>query len=172
MLPQPPADAPAPSPSEEALQSRRWWKWLWIVSLLPIVILLAWPLFVRSRKRTVCDITEDINNARRIGIVLFEFHEEYGSYPDITTIAAVQSKTGTHLALGDKTSNDFFRQLLAAGMTKSESMFYFKTKGIHRPDGKIDGASALAKSECGFTYFLGATKDTNPSRPLVVAPMH
>jgi hypothetical protein len=56
-------------------------------------------------------------------------------------------------------------------MTKSESMFYCKTKGTHRPDELIDGTHALAKGECGFTYFLGATKGSYPGRPLAAAPM-
>jgi hypothetical protein len=104
-------------------------------------------------------------------LALFEFQEEYGKFPDATTIAAVQSKTGSLLPMGTTISNDFFRQLIAADMTQSESMFYSKINGTRKPDGLIDGSHLLAKGECGFTYFLGAKESDNPRRPLVVTPM-
>lgn len=128
-------------------------------------------MYPRVNRKGGCDQTEEVSNARQIGLALIEFQEEYGKVPDATTVAAVRSKTGTLLLLETKTSNDFFRQLFATGMTQSENMFYAKTKGTHRSDGLIDGAHALGKGECGYTYFLGATKEGNPSRPLVAAPM-
>lgn len=172
MLPQPPPDAPAPPPSEAAILSRRKWKWLWIVGVFSMVIvtLLLIPLFIRPRHHHH-NQTEAVSNARQIGLALFEFETAYGKFPDATTIPAVQKETGTLLSLGTTSSNDFFRQLIAAEIAQSESMFYSKNAGIRKPDNIFDTTHALEKGECGFTYFLGATETGNPSRPLVVAPM-
>ncbi len=172
MLPQPPPNAPAPPPSEAALLSRRKWKWLWVAGVVSIVIVLAGltaPLVARNR--TICDQTEEVSNARQIGLALFEFESQYGTYPDAATVTRVRSETNTTLNLGTSSSNDFFRQLLAANFTQSEKMFYAKGSSVHKPDDVIAGAKALEKGECGFTYFLGASKLNNLSRPLVAAPM-
>lgn len=134
-----------------------------------ILGLLLAPLMLRSRKAP--DQTEGVNNARQIGLALDEFKTEYGKFPDATTIAEVRRKTGTLLPLGTKSSNDFFRPLMASGIAQSEAMFYTKGQGTHKPDGRMDGSNALAKGECGYTYFMGALIGDNPSRPLVVAPM-
>ncbi len=138
-----------------------------IVGLLALI--LCAPLVLRSRKKT--DQVEAVNNARQIGLALFEFEAEFGKYPDATTVVAVQSKSGTSLLLGKKTSNDFFRQLMASDITQSEAMFYAKNRSTSRPDGLMHGSHALVKGECGFTYFLGASSGDNSGRPLVVAPM-
>ena len=173
MLPQPPPDAPAPPPSEEALRSRRWWRRIWITGTVSILLILlaglSAPLVLRSRKKS--DLTEAVNNARQIGVTMIAFQEEYGKFPDATTIAAVQSNTGSLLPMRTTTSNDFFRQLFAAGMTQSEAMFYSKIDGTRKPDEIINGGHLLTKGECGFTYFLGAKPSDNPRRPLVVTPM-
>lgn len=170
LLPQPPPDGPAPPPSEAALQSRRKMTWLWIVGVGSILLLpLLAPLTIRQRGPH--HQTEAVNNARQIGIALFEFEEEYGKFPDSSTIAAVRLETGTILNLGTVSSNDFFRQLLGSGIANSEPIFYAKTSYTHKADCVITGASALSKGECGFTYFLGTTKTDNPSRPILVTPM-
>ena len=172
MLPQPPPDAPAPPPSEEALQSQRKLRGIWITGMLSIFgLVLLSPIFFVRRPHHRGDQTEAISNARQIRLALFEFQEEYGKFPDDTTIIPVQSKTGSLLPMGTKTSNDFFRQLFAADMTQSEAMFYSKIDGTRKPDRIIDSSHLLAKGECGFTYFLGAKNSDNPRRPLLVTPM-
>lgn len=172
ILPQPPPNAPAPPPSDVAILSRRKWMWLWIAGLFSmlIVVLLLGPLFIRQRHHG-CGQTETVSNARQIGLALFEFETEYGKFPDATTSAAVKAETGTLLPLGAKTSNDFFRQLIAAEISQSEVIFYAKTVGGRKPDNVFDATHALERRECGFTYLLGATKLSNPSRPIVVTPM-
>lgn len=173
MLPQPPPDAPAPPPSAAAILSQKKWKWLWIVGVTCVGVLGAAiaipPMFIR--RRGGCGQTEYVNNARQMGLALFEFETAYGKFPDPTTIAEVRKQTGTVLPLGTISSNDFFRQLIASGIAQSESMFYAKTSGVHKPDNVFAGAKALEKGECGYTYFLGAKVTDNPARPLIVAPM-
>jgi type II secretory pathway pseudopilin PulG len=171
--PQPPSDAPAPPPSEEAIRSRRWWRWIWIAGVSSIVGLvglgLLAPFVLRSAKKA--DQTEAVNNARQIGIALMEFETEYGKFPDPSTTAEVRRKTGTVIPLGSKSSNDFFRQLLASGIAPGELAFYAKGSSVFRPDDVFTGENALAKGECGFTFFLGANSAINSHRPIVVAPM-
>ncbi len=177
MLPQPPPNAPAPPPSEAALRSHRWWGWIWGVGLLSIVGLLIWgtqPLVIRSHRNS--DQTEAVSNARQIGLALFEFDAKYGKFPDATTISAVSKDAATDLylsklSLGTKSSNDYFRQLLAGGFTQSERMFYARIHGAKKPDDNIKGAEALKKGECGFAYLAGLSSEGNPSRPLIVTPL-
>jgi hypothetical protein len=173
MLPQPPPDVEAPLPSEPAIRSQRKWKWLLgigIVSIMICLLLLAAPLFMRNR-RTGCDPSETVSNARLIGLALFEFDTEYGKFPDETTISKVREATGTDLNLGTKTSNDFFRQLIGSGIAQSESMFYAKIAGTRKPDGDFTGKKALEKGEVGFAYFSGLSSEGNPSKPLVITPL-
>ena len=172
MLPQPPPNAPAPPPSEAALRSRRQWRWILIVGLVSILGLVLAAFLSQSGRRGPHFHVEAVNNARQIGLALFEFEYEYGAYPNAVTVAAVQKATGTTLLLGTKTSNDFFRQLIGGNFTSSERMFYTsKILGGRRPDDNITGTEALKKGECGFASLLGASVTDNPRRPLVAAPM-
>jgi len=137
-----------------------------------VVLLIAGltaPMVIHCRKKP--DQTEAVSNARQIGLALFEFQEEYGQMPDVATIEKVRQKTGTDLKLGTKSSNDFFRQLMAGGIAQSEAMFYAKIAGTRKPDNVFAGAKALEKSECGFTYFTGTTRSCNPARPIAITPM-
>ncbi|MEO7101688.1 MAG: hypothetical protein ABI162_20220 [Luteolibacter sp.] len=159
----PPVIVPKPSPFRSVL--------IWVCGVLVLLLLaaLTTPMTLRCRKKA--DQTEAVNNARQIGMTLFEFETEYGKFPDASTIAAVRKATDSHLIFGQKSSNDFFRQLIGCEIAQSEAMFYAKITGTHKPDGILSDAKALQKGECGFTYFLGATEKSNPSRPLVVTAM-
>src|SRR6478672_6118322 len=153
--------------------SQTFWSLFWksLLAVLVVILIagLTTPLTFRHGKKA--EQTEAVSNARQIGLALFEFHEEYGQMPDAGTIEKVRQKSGTDLKLGTKSSNDFFRQLMASGIAQSENMFYAKIVGTHKPDHIFAGAKALEKGECGFTYFTCATKGCNPSRPLAATPM-
>ncbi len=139
------------------------------IVIVAMMVLTA-PLTLRSLKKPA-DRTEAVSNARQMALVLFEFENEYGAYPNADTVVAVQKATATKLNLGTKTSNDFFRQLIAANMTQSEKIFYARITGARKPDDDITGTEALKKGECYFTYFLGAKATDNPKRPLAATPM-
>lgn len=131
-------------------------------------------MVIRSHKKS--DQTEAVSNARQIGLALFEFDTKYGKYPDASTISAVSKDAATDsnlskLKLGTKSSNDYFRQLLAGAFIQSEKMFYAKISGAKKPDNNIEGAEALKKGECGFAYLAGLSSNGNPSRPLIVTPL-
>ncbi len=169
---QPPDNVDAPATLEVVRVSPKKRKWLTWVSL-SVVIIGVLVLFIprMMRIRGTCGQTEVVNNARQIGLALFEFSMEYGQFPDKTTIALVRAKNPTDLPLGTKTSNDFFRQLIASGVAPSEQPFFAKVKGIIKPDNIMTAGEALKKGECGFTYLSGLSAVGNPSRPLVVTPL-
>ena len=150
-----------------------------LVELLVVIVIIAAlagltaPMVIRQRKKA--DQTEAVSNARQIGLALFEFENEYGSYPDPTTALAVTSATGSTLSIGGNLANDYFRQLLAGNFTQSEKIFYAKIANAKKPDDNIAGAEALAQGEVGFGYLLkgntGFNAAGNPSRPLAVTPL-
>ncbi len=172
MQPQPPPDIAAPPASEHAIRSRRIRNAIWTCGIISVIFSL-WYLLdsMTSHRRGPHYQSEAVNNARQIGIALFGFETEFGSFPDASTDATVQAETGTDLDLGRKSSNDFFRQLISTSIAQSEPMFYAKINGTKKPDGIFTKGEAIKKGECGFTYFLGAKTTDNPSRPLLVTPM-
>lgn len=104
-----------------------------------------------------------IGNARQIGLGLFEFESEFGSFPNEATADAVQQSSGTKERLGAATANDCFRQLMAADIVEAASIFTWD-------EAAPDPAAANLK-KCGFAYLSGMTSAGNPRRPLVVAPL-
>jgi prepilin-type N-terminal cleavage/methylation domain-containing protein len=149
-----------------------------LVELLVVIVIIAAlagltaPMVIRQRKKA--DQTEAVNNARQIGMALFEFETEYGTFPDDATATAVKDATDTTQVSGS-TANDRFRQLIRAGIAQSEAMFYAKTAFTQKPDGILDqDTKALSKGEVGFGILMDATKGLsaagNPSRPIIAAP--
>jgi prepilin-type N-terminal cleavage/methylation domain-containing protein len=150
-----------------------------LVELLVVIVIIAAlagltaPMVIRQRKKA--DQTEAVNNARQIGMALFEFENEYGTFPDEETSKAVASATDTN-AVGSKNANDNFRQLIRAGIAQAESMFYAKTAFTKKPDGIMTSdQQALAAGEVGFGYLMNKTAGFsaagNPSRPIIAAPL-
>ncbi len=150
-----------------------------LVELLVVIVIIAAlagltaPMVIRQRKKA--DQTEAVSNARQIGLALFEFENDYGSYPDPTTATAVTDATGSTLTLGTGSSNDFFRQLLAGNYSQSEKMFYAKISKTKKPDDNISGAEALKAGEVGFAYMMkgtaGFNAGGNPGRPIACTPL-
>jgi prepilin-type N-terminal cleavage/methylation domain-containing protein len=151
-----------------------------LVELLVVIVIIAAlagltaPMVIRQRKKA--DQTEAVNNVRQIGLAMFEFETEYSSYPSSDTAQTVIENTGSTLNVSGSSANDYFRQLIAAGMTKSEKMFYAKVPGAKKPDDNIESNHALDDGEVGFGYITkgasdGFSSSGNPSRPLACAPL-
>ena len=151
-----------------------------LVELLVVIVIIAAlagltaPMVIRQRKKA--DQTEAVNNARQIGLALFEFETAYGSFPDQTTATEVRNATETVLSLGTANSNDYFRQLIAAEVCQSEAMFYAKSAYTKKPDNVFNTAqNALEKGEVGFGYIMNTntafSTAGNPARPIVAAPL-
>jgi len=128
---------------------------------------LAAPFVIRQRQKA--DQNEAVNNARSMGLALFEFGEEYGAFPNEATAGLVAEKTGSLKLTGDS-SNARFRQLIRAEISQSEAIFYTHSDGMRRPDNNFIGNLALEKGECGFAYVENLDpKDTTP-RPIAMTP--
>jgi prepilin-type N-terminal cleavage/methylation domain-containing protein len=151
-----------------------------LVELLVVIVIIASlaalsaPMIMGQVKKAAR--TEAISNAKQIGLAMFQFENDYGSYPDADTLdrlttdlpdADVQGGTGN--------ANEYFRQLMHAGIAPSEEMFYAKAEGTIKPDGDITGTKALDTGEVGFGYITngaeGMSTSGNPSRVLVVSPL-
>lgn len=150
-----------------------------LVELLVVIVIIAAlagltaPMVIRQRKKA--DQTEAVNNARQVGMALFEFESEYGTFPDKDTAATVAKNTDTELVAGES-ANDRFRQLIRAGIAQSEAMFYTKTAYTKKPDNVFDtNTKALEGGEVGFgimekTDGSGLSAAGNPARPVVMTP--
>ncbi len=149
--------------------------WIILVVLLAICWVVIRPMFVREGKCREGQ-TETVSNAKQIGIALYEFESAFGTYPDETTAAKIRQKSGDRFNLGNSSSNDYFRQLIAVDIVSSETLFYAKAGYTKKPDNVIDPADmALAPGEVGFGYLMiGKTalnSDGNLARTLVCAPL-
>ncbi|MCX6878764.1 MAG: hypothetical protein NTW21_33875 [Verrucomicrobia bacterium] len=134
---------------------------------------LAAPGFVCMRKKAEQVVA--MNNGRSLILALNDFNAEYGSFPDRETAKQVAARTQTPLDLTGDTANDYFRQLIAAGVAESEDPFYAKTSSSpKRPDNKMTGNEALKAGEVGFGYLLNGERaigDDDPNRILAVTPL-
>jgi len=144
---------------------------LWVggISVVFALLVASAPLWLRAR--TKGPQTEATSNIKQVHLALLDFAADYGRFPDASTIADVQSNTHTTLALGTSTSNDFFRQLIAADIAKDERIFWAKTPATPRPPNCILGADALKKGECSFAYVAGLSASSNSATPIVMTPM-
>jgi prepilin-type N-terminal cleavage/methylation domain-containing protein len=151
-----------------------------LVELLVVIVIIAAlagltaPMVIRQRKKA--DQTEAVNNAKQIGLAMFEFENAYGTFPDTATATQVTANTGSTLTFAGGASNDFFRQLIAAEISQSEAMFYAKSNYTKKPDNVYNTqTTALGAGEVGFGYIMnGANAFStagNPSRPIVAAAL-
>ncbi|MES2980992.1 MAG: prepilin-type N-terminal cleavage/methylation domain-containing protein [Verrucomicrobiota bacterium] len=152
-----------------------------LVELLVVIVIIASlaalsaPMIIGKVKEA--HKAEAISNAKQIGLAMFDFENDYGSYPDGTTLADVAEAFPDADVEGEagEDSNGYFKQLLQAGIIQSEEVFYAKAQGTKNPDGDISGSEALAAREVGFGYILngdtGLSTAGNSSRVIVVTPL-
>ena len=141
-------------------------------AILAVAVLAGMMVPVMLSTKKNADRLEAMANAKSIGCTLLTFELDYGMLPCDASAGEVKKKNPeTNLTLGNASSNDYFRQLIAGGCVDTEMVFYAKTAACHRPDGCMDGDEALKKGECGFSYILGAATNTSPPQPMVVTPL-
>jgi prepilin-type N-terminal cleavage/methylation domain-containing protein len=158
-----------------------------LVELLVVIVIIAAlagltaPMVIRQRKKA--DQTEAVNNAKQIGLAMFEFENEYGSYPDGSLggpTGPIAARAGGSLDAPTTitTSNDAFLQLIAAGIASSEQMFFCKTSySTIKPDNVASTTiETLKKGDVGFGYIMGTgnkafSASGNPGRVLLAAPL-
>ena len=104
-----------------------------------------------------------VNNARQIGLGLFEFENEFGAFPNEETAAAIKLASGTSARLGAATANDCFYQLVAANIVMAPAIFTWEEP---RQD-----KDPVGLEKCAFSFLSGMNAAGHPDRPLAVAPM-
>ncbi|MFT4177065.1 MAG: prepilin-type N-terminal cleavage/methylation domain-containing protein [Luteolibacter sp.] len=145
-----------------------------VIAILAVLAGFATPQLLRQRKKG--DLMQATNNIRQIGLALTDFEQDYGSYPDRSTAETVKQNTETQLDISGTSANDYFRQLIASEICKSETIFYAKTAFSKKPDDVLNTTeTALGKGENGFGYVMngdsGFSTSGSPARPIVVAPL-
>lgn len=154
-----------------------------LVELLVVIVIiaalagLAAPQLIRMRKKG--DQVVAMTNGKSMVLALTDFANEYGSFPDKETAKAVTENTGSTLSLSGDTANDYFRQLIASGVAKSEDPFYSKTPySPKRPDNNFKGSEALKAGEVGFGYIMNgasaggvAISNDDPNRVIAATPL-
>jgi hypothetical protein len=96
-------------------------------SIIALSVYLTQVVMVQNRE---VDATSAVSSLRASGLSLFDFESEYGRFPDNITAAEIQQKTGTMITLSDRTSNDVFVQLIAAGLAEERRFdTYSKSAG-------------------------------------------
>jgi hypothetical protein len=139
---------------------------------MPVAFLLLFapliPLALRNIKSA--RRVEALSDLREIGRVMLDFDSRYGKFPDSSTLPGIKAKDETGLIFGTKTSNDYFRQLLAT-VTRSEAIFFTSglTRNFYQDD--ILGPEALTRNECSFSYIPGLSSSSPPGTPVVMTPL-
>lgn len=115
---------------------------------------------------------EAVSNAKQVGLALFTFREDYGSYPNkATSIEVRNNNPDTSATLGSTSSNDFFRQLFAAGTVDQEQLFFARTQNCRRPDNVLTGDKLLEKGEVGFAYVVSHAACKEKDFPLILTSL-
>lgn len=150
-----------------------------LVELLVVIVIIAAlagltaPKLISMRKKG--DQVVAMNNGRSMVLAMNEFSSEYGGLPDRETAKQVTENTGSKLNLAGDTANDYFRQLIASGVLKSEEPFYSKTPySTKKPDNNVTGPKALDAGEVGFGYIMNGTigmSTDDPNRIIAATPL-
>jgi hypothetical protein len=168
-----PPDAHTTRLPDPELPPVNWRLWIWIgvgTAALTIVTVLGPFMFCRDCGCRGRDLIEASSNLRQAGFALLEFETTYGSYPNNDTISKVQNDHPQNtIPLGKISSNDYFRQLFASKICDSEYMFHSNPQ--KKPDGVFDGARALEKGECAFSYVCNVTSNSKPETPQMLYPL-
>ena len=151
-----------------------------LVELLVVIVIIAAlaglsaPMILKQRSKA--DRIQATSNAKNLGIALFEFDEEFQSFPDNDTAETVAEVTGKEdLSFSGSSSNDYLRQLIAYNVD-SEEIFFAKTSYTRKPDNNIVGPEAFKAGEVGFGYVMldqttGQNSSGNSQRPVLVTPL-
>ncbi len=151
-----------------------------LVELLVVIVIIvtlagvAYPKLLSMVKKG--DQIAAVRNGQSMILVLNEFANDYGSYPDADTAKEVTTKTGSPLNLTGDTANDYFRQIIASGILKSEDPFFAKSSiSTKKPDNLMTPpAECLKGGEVGFGYMMNGTKaiaNDDPNRIIAVTPL-
>ena len=145
-----------------------------VITIIAALAALVSPQVLRGLKKA--DLNTAISNSRQIGLAMFAFETEYGSFPDSETQTDVEEDfSSSAITANTNNSNGYFRQLFIAEMTDSEDIFFAKTALSKKPDGVFNGDNCLEARENAFGYIMnqndGLTTGGSASRVLVISPL-
>jgi len=154
----------------------RWLKPVFFTAIVLFALALAWLLLssiaIRAQPYKRAETVEATSNARQIGLDLFEFETEYGSFPNKITASLVTVRNPAHsLNLSGSSSNALFRQLYASYKLLSERRYYANISGSRLPDGDTTPEHILESGEVGFSYISGLSLSDDPTTPIVLTPV-
>lgn len=144
-----------------------------VISIIATLAGVGVPVIISKKKDG--DRAQATANIKEVGLAMFTFEQDYGSYPCNSTAVEVRNNNPeSSIAFGSSSSNDFFRQLIAAGSIDSETSFYAKAPYTRKPDNVMTQSKCLAPGECGFAYIMATMTEPlsssgNSRRPLLAA---
>jgi prepilin-type processing-associated H-X9-DG protein len=136
----------------------------------PAFVLIASVAFYSLRQAKQADRIHALSNLREISHELLEFESQYGRFPDDSTLPPIKAQDDTGLKFGTKTSNEYFRQMLATG-GKAEKIYFANILPRFFYPNDILGPKALEKDECSFSYIPGLSSASAPGTPVVMTPL-
>ena len=145
-----------------------------VVLMAFLALGLTTPSLIRHSKNGYQRVA--MNNGKLMVMALNDFAEEYGSFPDLETAKLVRKNTNITLDLEGESANAYFRQVIAAGIAKSEDPFFAVTPySLKKPDNRFTtNGDALRAGEVGFGYLMDGNKAmdaSDPNRIIAVTPL-
>lgn len=140
--------------------SGRWLRVTTIILLTLIIVLVASVQIIKQRKKA--DRSEAMSNLRSVYYLMIEFDGDYGEFPGDATA------TDTLSGLRGQFSNDYLRQFIVAGYTRSEEIFYAKRAGARKPD---NAKPWIGAGECGYALVIGLSSRSHHESPILMAPV-
>ena len=107
-----------------------------VIAIIAALAGLATPVILKARKSA--DLTQATNNLRNLAVFLFEFENEYGTFPSETIYT--ENSNRFRNASGGQSANDLLGLLIAGNFTDSEEIFYAKggARSSKKPDNVIN----------------------------------
>ena len=131
--------------------------WLFWGVILGVLLLIAGtmvPVLQYPRGRGG-DFARAIQNAKQIGYALYNFEDDFGSYPNDKTAKSILDSDADAFLSSAGGSNYYFSQLIAGGYVDQEAPFYANVEGVNVPDNMKNSADELlGAGEVGFAYVV------------------
>jgi len=138
-----------------------------VIAIIAALAAMATPVIMKQQKKAAA--TTAVSNAKQVFLLMVEFDQDLGAFPNDDTALADSDLTGY-----TGQSNDYLAQFIAGGYTTSEEIFYAKagSSTAGAPDDNIKTKSDILKAgECGFAYVVNLSTSNNTGLPLLLAPM-
>lgn len=141
-----------------------------VVLIVVVIAGIGTPKIISSKPKG--PRAQAISNAKQVGLALFTFQDDYGSYPYAATVTTVKENyPDTTAKLGNTTSNDFFRQLIASGTIDQEMPFFAQTLTSRKPDNVMTRTKLMEKGEVGFSYVASHATSYGKVFPIILTPL-